>query len=335
MGKEVIMRDTIKDKTLGILATLNHIAGDPNVDVPSLFPENKIILSNVQRKGSEDDMSTWGEVWRGLNKSPYVDSIDDKTISQVTDLIANVRDEMIGLEQHARRHDRLKLLAEEQQSISHILVLSRPGTYYDATKNDRYRENPAMFGADRLNADRAALVGMQIACLRAGWNMEEIEQFDYIAVIGRENDFLNKNAHRIQNALEKSGLHFVYVGRPDEARAIKSTISKSRYIPNDLITVLPPEGIDNTIHQVQAFRKYVSGKNVMGVLAVTDALQTPRFTRLATKQNMLPSSVPLSMYVRPTSTNGFTPLATGEIQGNVYYALHGDGSFQRAAYKVI
>lgn len=323
MGVDVLKSD-IKGVSL-VLATLEHLARD-SFDYRKALPSTSQLLEEM--RGRELTAESLG---RERTKEEEL---------KATALIDELKDEMVYLETAARQHD-FHHLKDAQKNVSHILVISRPGTYTAARKevDKAYAKIPSLYGADRLNSDRAFLLGLQIALLRANYNEDEIRRLDHIAILGMDDIFFGQPQIG-KELLDKSGIKFVYAGRPMEVEATRKVVSVSKYISSDRVDFLDTTGerdIVNTYDQALAYKRYFEEEatDVTGLLVVTDALQLPRFTRMAEKMQMAAETVPMYAYPRPTSRNGFSEYAGLELKGNAYYILTGKESSKKAGYKVI
>lgn len=306
------------------------------------LPMGLVILDEVfyEPKDPKNANDKPGEVMKAKLDANYIGMSDEKLGTEIPNLVSACLEEMVGYETAARRPvaERLKKLREIAPTIKRIIVRSAPGDYKHLNKNDRYKDDPAMQGADRLRSDQAAILAVVLAGIKEGWSEQDLLLFLNQHILTNDNEELNNLREKASMAVAKSGIRLVYTGREDEIKAIKTVLNQKHiFIPEESVDILGPEGIDNTIDQTRELAKYLK-KNLIpgdGFIEPTN-IQGIRSMRAAAACEMIPPGITAHVYAMPT-LGGSKSLEykKGEIKGTVFYALTKQASFNPAPYTMV
>lgn len=191
----------------------------------------------------------------------------------------------------AAQNPHLPETKEEAEKIKALWVISAPGTYFQARKNDRYKDKPWALWNDR-------------------------QRINYAFKIGRKMEALTQMLPLI-----------VYSGRPDEAAAISEAvrtpwlrIPQGLEYPRDKVFLINPSLIDNAIDQIKTFRLppalEIGPGDEIGL--VIHAPQAVRFLyALACFKDIVPKGVSIRAFLLPTPKGGFPEYPLQELRGTV------------------
>lgn len=301
---------------------------------PSVLPVTEEVLSEMQQPLGEIQLAT---------QDGLVGFTDSDIIPLARKTIDTINHEIYLNEQFARKPISLETLREIAGKIGFVVLISRPGTYSSLNKpsDPAYNSNPALQGADRLNSDSGATIGIALAGIKTGMlTEEEILIFLKTRIFKHNDQLLEPLKEKARQALIHSDMHFVYTGKKPETEAVQRILSRdTAFIPRDSIGFLDPHRIRDTLTQVQELKAYFEDKKItqtgQGVLFVTDTVQIPRFARMANNGHMLSQLTPAYIHPRPISKNGFTPYAKGEIKGTFRAIITGKASVEPMTYTFI
>lgn len=292
---------------------------------PSVLPVAEEVLFEMQQP--------LGEIQLAMQDG-LVGFTDNDVIPLARKTIGTINHEIYLNEQFARKPISSETLREIAGKIGFVVLISRPGTYSALNKpsDPAYNSNPALQGADRLNSDSGAAIGIVLAGIKTGiLTEEEIKIFLKTRMLKHNDPLLEPLKEKARRALIRSDMRFVYTGKKPETEAIQRILSRdSSFVPRDSVDFLDHNRITNTLTQVQELKSYFEDKKITetgrGVLFVTDTVQMPRFSRMANKAEMLPQVSRAYIHPRAISKNGFTPYAKGEIKGTFRAILTGKAS---------
>ena len=292
------------------------------------LPMGLVILDEVfyEPKDPKNPDDKPGEVLKAKRDSNYIGLTDEDLKTKVPWLVADCINEMSEYELAARQPaiERLKKLREIAPKIKRIIVRSAPGDYKHLNKNDRYKDDPAMQGADRLRSDQAAILAIVLAGIKEGWSEQNLLLFLNQHILTNDNEELNELREKAVQAVADSGIRLVYTGREDEIKSIKILLNQKHiFIPKESVDILGPEGIDNTIDQTKEFAKYLKDNLAPGDGFIEPInIQGIRSMRMASAYEMIPSGTSAYTYAMPTS-GGYKSqeYKKGEIRGTIFYAL--------------
>lgn len=200
---------------------------------------------------------------------------------------------------------------EETTKIKALWIISGPGTYFQAYKQDRYKAKPWARSMDRQRINYALQIGRKLAEMKLGHPV-------------------SNNWADAERQLTEQGPLVVYNGTPAENAAFleaKKTpwlrIPEANLYPGNKILVINPiTSIDNTVDQIKSFHLPpafdVSPGDELGV--VLHAPQAVRFLYvLANFKDTIPQGVNLRIFSLPTPKGGFPEYPLQELRGTTYY----------------
>ena len=250
------------------------------------------------------------------------------------------------IETAARNPNRWESLQQVAGRIKLIVDFSAPGTYFKPRKKDRYEHLIWAWNMDRIRADLAAIVGIQIAGSKT---QHDFSIFSREELLFEFNPELNILRDQVRDSITESGLHFLYLSRSanqdhpaDEAEAIRKVIhSPSSFVPPKSVDIRD-QG-DNTFDQVKALKEYLernlqTESNPNGFLKPGDASvfvmgqQAIRTFANIAQFNAIPHE--LQAYILPMSTpqSGFNEYVTMETKGRIVYTMLGQAAQNLARY---
>lgn len=200
---------------------------------------------------------------------------------------------MIQLEEaahHPREH--LPKTPEEAQSIKVLWDISAPGTFFQKSKEDAYKDKTWAEWGDKRR-----------------W---------------KYTDGLYRYLTRITG--DKSIPHVLYNGRPDEDRdAIKAIDEGLLSIPSENVHIID-DNIKTTGDQVQSqkFKDALAGLGLQAgdtIGIVVSAPQAVRLMHMIEHSKPFPYGVKARIFPLPTPGTGLTEYHEQEIKGLVYYAF--------------
>ncbi len=280
------------------------------------------------------------EIPKAKANKDYNGKTDEELGIGIPQLVDDCLSEMMLYEKISRQSakERLEKLREVAPSVTRIVDFSAPGDYYHLTKEDRFKKEPAMIGADRVRSDQAAILAIVLAGIKENWPEEELLLFLNQHVLTSDNPELNKLREKAKQAVTKSGIRLVYSGREDEVKAIETVLNqKNIFIPKECVDFLGPEGIENTVGQIRETKKYL-GKYLKDgdSYIVPINVQGIRGMRMAEEYQMTPPGTKALVYAMPTSTgeSAFN-YRSGEVKGTVFYYLTKKASLNPADRRII
>lgn len=203
--------------------------------------------------------------------------------------------------EEAAQHPHLPESKEEAEKIKGLWVISAPGTYFQAKKNDRYRDKKWALWNDRQRINYAFKVGRRLAEIKMGHDVSH----NYAPLI-------------------------VYNGTPLEDAAVLEAVKTPWlripegliYPRNKVLVINPFPPIDNTMDQIRTFRLPLSFKISPGdeIGVVIHAPQAIRFLyALANISEVVPKGAEIRMLPLPTPTGGYPEYPLQELRGMVNY----------------
>lgn len=259
-------------------------------------------------------------------KSPHARRVSREDLAH---LILQCMNEVDQLEIAARNPERSKLTVGFAKRVKRIVRFSAPGDYYRPSKNDRYEKFDWAMNMDRIADDEAALLGIRIAGLVTG---QDFSAFEKLVLLDQFNPQLNAMREQVRKAISDSGIKFVYIGRPDEINAIKHVLlQKESFIPEESVDLIGSftageniTVVDNTYHQVKAFREYQQTHPVEnGVDVLVDF--APRMARelhiLQERNNTHPPQLAIWPIASPKPAQDISREL--ETRGTAAYAIRG------------
>ncbi len=304
----------------------------PN-DIPS-------VASILEEVNQDPNLENKGEISKAKANKDYIGLTDDELAIRIPEFINSCLLEMTQYEEVSRQpaEERLRKLREVAPTVTRIIDLAAPGDYYHLVKEDRFKGDPPMRGADRVRSDQAAILGIVLAGIKENWPEEDLLLFLNQHVLTTDNPQLNGLREKAKQALQNSGIRLVYAGREDEVQAIKTVLNqKNIFIPKECVDFIGPEGIDNTIDQTRRIKEYLHDNLRPGDSFIEPLnIQGIRSMRMANKYGMVPQDTNAFVYAMPTAT-GETALGyrRREIRGAVFYSLTDQATFAPVVHKVI
>lgn len=206
--------------------------------------------------------------------------------------------------------------SEEAAKIRALWVISAPGTYFQAEKEDRYKGKKWALWNDRHRVNYAFKIGRELVAINLGHP-------------------LNSNWVKSERELDAFGPLIVYNGTPVENAAILEVtkapwfrISEGLIYPRSKVVVINPfPSIDNTIDQIITFRLPTSYAMSSGdeIGIVIHAPQAVRFLyTLANLTNVIPQGTKLRVFSLPTPIGGYPEYPLQELRGMVNYRFIAD-----------
>jgi len=247
-----------------------------------------------------------------LAENPHLEAIS------FTDLQLVIRkglEEMVRLEQIALWHKRcnLPMTYEVARRIKAVIVVSGPGTWYQARKEDRYKE-------------KAWAAWMDHARLAHGvWLIRRVTEISTGKRFQGAIDTLDERVQLIKDAIAKHGPYFIYTGREDERAAVKQALADPRsVIPSEKIYIIE-EKIDNTVDQVKTLRlpPNLEMHSQDRVAVVAHSPQLVRMGHMLEQYHPLSPNVGIQPFPLPIPKGGIPEYPEQEIRGLLYYTFIG------------
>ena len=203
---------------------------------------------------------------------------------------------------------------EQASKIKALWIISAPGTYFQAYKQDRYANKPWARWMDRQRINYAFKIGRQVGELVSGQKLGE--------------GWLHA-----KGILEKYGPMIVYNGRSDESLAVAEAVkspwlripSGLEYPAEKTHIIHPIKGFDpktSSLDNIRTFRlpPTVSLEEGDEIGVVLHAPQAVRFLYiLANFKDTIPQGVNLRVFSLPTPKGGFPEYPMQELRGTTYY----------------
>lgn len=253
----------------------------------------------------------------GKKENPQLQKVEE---AKLTKLIASSLQEVAQLEQLAREHRRIliegkiPIPAESLAKLKALWVLSGPGLYRQAFKDDRYRDKPwaAFMGRHRLTY--AGLLTRRLAEAKPGAPYDHLQK-------GRITPLKSV----IRNRILAAAPIILFNGREDENLDVRSIVSEDgKVIPPEKVWI-SGKSIDKTIDQVNSLTlppdlKLNPGDEI-GIIT-----HAPHFMRFAHMLNRFSDKLPISPEVTirafplpsPPNSQEYTDQ---EIRGLLYYVF--------------
>jgi len=306
----------------------------------NLPPHNLILEELYHVRSTGEPPGKDGEVIRAKQSEGFIEMADSELDIKVTDLVDSCLKEMLEYETIAREspEKRLAKLKQIAPYVTHIIDRSAPGDYYHLNKDDKYKDDPVMQGADRVRSDQTAILTIVLSGIKENWLDRELLLFLNQHVLLNDNEGLNALREKAKEAVRKSGIRLVYNGREDEVKAIKTVLNqKNIFIPKECVDFLGPEGIINTIDQTKMFAEYLKRNlNLGDAFLEAINLQGIRASRFAQAFSMTPPDTNYFIYAMPTVKDDRSlKYRNDEIRGTVFYALTGKASFDPCPHELI
>lgn len=203
---------------------------------------------------------------------------------------------------------------EEAEKIKALWVISAPGTYFQAEKNDRYKGKKWALWNDRQRINYAFKVGRRLAEIKMGHPVSE-------------------NWVSAEEELSEYAPFIVYNGRSDEDLALEEAVktpwlripARLMYPAKRVHIILPIKGFDpntSTFDNIKTFRLPPGTKIEEGdeIGIVIHAPQAMRFLyALANLDEIVPKGAEIRMLPLPTPTGGYPEYPLQELRGMVNY----------------
>ncbi|MDD5415838.1 MAG: hypothetical protein PHE48_02410 [Candidatus Daviesbacteria bacterium] len=199
----------------------------------------------------------------------------------------------------------------EAAKIKALWIISAPGTYFQASKQDRYVSKPWSRWMDRQRINYALQIGRKLAEMKLGHP-------------------ISNNWADAERELTEQGPLVVYNGTPAENAAVLEAkkapwfrIPEANIYPGNKILVISPiADIDNTVDQIKSFHLPpvfdINLRDEIGV--VLHAPQAVRFLyMLANFQETVPEGANMRVFALPTPEGGFPEYPMQELRGTTYY----------------
>lgn len=203
---------------------------------------------------------------------------------------------------------------QDAEKLKALWVISAPGTYFKARKQDRYSDKPWAMWNDRRRINHAFGIARRVTELVSG------EQ-------------LTGNWGREKELILEHGPLAVYNGTPlenaDLAQAVATPwlrIPRSLAYPKEKVCIINPfDRIDNVVDQVKSFRLpedfKISEGDEIGI--VIHAPQAPRLLHTLNKfSRVFPTGVRARIFPLPNPDRSEYPRQ--ELRGLVYYRFIAD-----------
>lgn len=243
-------------------------------------------------------------------ENPLLKSITEETLLSI---IQTGLEETIQLEKVAWLHKRfnLPLKPEIARQIKAVIVLSGPGTWYQARKEDRYK--------DKIWAawmDRKRLV-------HAVWVIRRITEISTGSYFRGSLNTIDEQVCKIRDSIAKNGPYFIYTGREDERAAVKQAIQEKRaIIPLEKVYIIE-EKIDNTVEQVKTITlpSELHLKPGDRIAIVAHGPQLVRLGHMLQRYKPFPAGLAIQPFPLATPPGGMPDYPEQEIRGLLYYTF--------------
>lgn len=211
----------------------------------------------------------------------------------------------------------LPITPEDASKIKALWVISAPGTYFKASKKDRYEDKPWAAWNDRQRVNYALHLGRKLAEVRLGHKLSE-------------------SWSELEREIKEEGPMIIYSGRPDEAKALfeAAQVPWLRFpqglsYPKDSISIIEPEPdhIDNLLDQIRTFQ-LPEGMRINKEDEIGVAIHAPQAVRLLYSLNNsrggLTEKATLRIFPLPTPKEGIPEYPLQEIRGLINYRFIAD-----------
>lgn len=229
----------------------------------------------------------------------------------VTNYISGTIKVLNQLEEAAQNpQSQLPQTPEEAARIKALWIISAPGTYFQASKQDRYASKPWSRWMDRQRINYALQIGRKLAEMKLGHP-------------------ISNNCADAEKELTEHGPLVVYNGTPAENAAVLEAkkapwfrIPEANIYPGTKILVINPiANINNTVDQIKSFHLPpmfdINPGDEIGV--VLHAPQAVRFLYiLANFQETVPKGANMRVFALPTPKGGFPEYPMQELRGTTH-----------------
>lgn len=209
-----------------------------------------------------------------------------------------------------------KYIAEK---IGAIWVFSGPGTYENATKDDRYAQYPWARWMDRDRLAYAALIARKIS-----------EAKGVQDVTGRGLGTLAVHKAETKHLIALHGPQIIYNGTVLENASVRSVLEKERadgmrphtgvIIPSEKVMILP-DPVRNTTEQVSTFCLPSDFTSSQELVLVSHAPQLPRILRTLQRYRPFPAGTRIRLFPLPTPAAAGNEYFNIEVSGTLFYCL--------------
>lgn len=259
-----------------------------------------------------------------LAENPHLDAISHVDLQLV---IRKGLEEMVSLEQIALQHKRcnLPMTCAVASRIKAVIVVSGPGTWYQAHKEDRYKDKVWAAWMDRKRLIHAVWIIRRITELATGrYFRSSLDSFD-------------EQICQVRDNIAAYGPYFIYTGREDERQAVKQALRESRAIIPAEKTYIIEGKIDNTVEQVQTLvlPPNLSINPGERVAIVAHSPQLVRLGHILERYKPFPSGIEVQPFPLPIPKEGMPEYPAQEIRGLLYYTfITGDAAKEPYPYVV-
>lgn len=239
--------------------------------------------------------------FRGLRESFLSEDITDQSL----DVFSASALRAYRVFQH-----QLELGTEDASKIKALWVISAPGTYFKASKEDRYKDKPWAAWNDRQRVNKALHLGRRLAEVKLGHPLSD------------------KWAQQ-ERELGSEGPLVIYSGRPDEKEALLEAavvpwlrFPQDSVYPRDKIFVVNPKPpIDNLLDQIRTFRlppglEINSGDEIGVIIHAPQAVRL--LYNLSNSLGGISERATIRIFPLPTPKIGIPEYPIQEIRGIVY-----------------
>lgn len=257
----------------------------------------------------------------------------------IAESVRNALQEISTLETAARNPDKWNASKDLATSIAVIVRFSSPGDYYRPEKPperpDRFTGKSWAMNMDRWADDIAARFGISIAGIRTGI---DLSMFARDELLVDDDTPLHRKRNEARDAITRSGVKFLYSGRPDETEAVRRVIhTPSSFVPPQSVE-FENRKLDNTLDQVRLFGSWLESKTFASgsrVVLVGFAPHLMRTTRMFGQHQTIPDTVKLSLFPIATPQIKMSEHPLWEVRGTVcYYGITGDASLTPCPYEM-
>lgn len=284
----------------------------------TLIPSAEEMFTAASKRDKSDTPS---DIERALAAPNHI----DLTPTEMTEILTGIRREIILLEEAARSQNKWSLPPETANRISLIVRFSAPGTYYRPEKPpeqpDRYAGIPWAKNMDRNANDIAARFGIVVSGQKTGQDFSKFGRDEMLM----ENSELGRFKQTTRDAIHSASVKFVYIGRPDEAQAVAGVLkTKSSFIPENSVSILTGNHIDNTLDQVAALKNYFSKNTFPEGSIITIVDFAPRLVRISRKiqfARAIPSNLEATLFPIATPNIENSQLPLFEAKGTLSYII--------------
>ncbi|MBI2051920.1 hypothetical protein HYT33_04130 [Candidatus Roizmanbacteria bacterium] len=252
-----------------------------------------------------------------LREHPVLQLIDPR---RVRGLVEASLDEIEKLEEVALgKKFNIPASPQEAAKIKALWVLSGPGTYDVATKDDRYQDRPWARWMDRKRLNYAATLTRKLTEIVVGIPRQSRPK-------GKE--LMTEEVAQLRSSIERYGPYIIYNGRQDENRVVENVLRREGVmIPTGKVYVIY-NNIDKTIDQVKSFRLppdiQLETGDTIGV--ITHAPHMMRLMHILNYFKPFPENVTVQAFPLPSPYDGGQEHTMDEICGLLNYVFVSGGA---------